>query len=326
MLVDKGIVRIGTEIEVADWKGAYTYQNVAAELIDAGAMEGTANDWKEWHRYNCDCELGCLRVKRGDLLVPPIVSMQYDASLPTKGAEFIVSPVLMVNGMEEMKRIFEIVTEHANWRDDIPAMRGNRMASPSIHLHVSATLTDGDAATNFYREPTGPGVALAADFLHSLSLFGVELILLSDIGALKRRGLAFRQPWREADGNRNHHGFIDIKKVVPERMVYIEWRMFEAAYKDWNYLETAAYLSAGLTRALLNPHTQDKLMTAGYRDRVDHGLVRNAIGTNNTTELLKLASGRRLGVLADMLEEELEDDDYGRKLVRQRFEEVGARV
>ena len=323
MLPERGIVRIGCEIEVASFRDRYTYQQVAAELVDAGAMEGTAADWQEYHRYNCDCGYGCLRVKRGDLLVPPIVSMQYDASLPTLGAEFIVSPVLLVNGMEEMRRIWEIVTEHAEWRDDLPAIRGQHMASPSIHLHVSATMPGGEKKMVSYGKR--PVIDPRADILHALSLFGPELLLLSDVEQF-RRGLAFRQPWREADGRDNHHGFVHVKRVDPGKMTYIEWRMFEAAYDNWAYLETAAYLAAGLTRALLAPETLDLLMAEGYRDKVDDAAIRAAIAGNDTAAALRLASPRRLAALQDLLGEELDDDDYGQALVRQRFNEVIERV
>jgi len=322
MLPERGIVRIGCEIEVASFKDGYTYQQVAAELIEAGAMEGEANDWIEWHRYNCDCGNGCGRVKRGDLLVPPIVSMQYDASLPKKGAEFIVSPVLLVNGMEEMQRIWEIVTAHAEWRDDLTSIRGN-LASPSIHLHVSATMPGAETR----RDPYAKKLAVdpRQDILHALSLFGPELLLLSDVEEF-RRGLAFRQPWRQADGRDNHHGFVHVKRVDPLRMTYIEWRMFEAAYNNWAYLETAAYLAAGLTRALLAPETLDTLMATGYEHKVPQLAIERVIAANDTAAALRLVKPERLQALQGLLDEELDDDDYGRGLVNQRFEEVLARV
>ena len=325
MLPERGIIRVGCEIEVAAWKDDYTYQRVAKELLADGHMEGGVNDWMEWHRYNCDCALGCGRVKQGDLLIPPIVSMQYDASLPTQGAEFIVSPVLLLNGMEEMKRIWEVITAHAEWRNDIKVIRGTTMASPSIHLHVSAILP-GNAEANDrrgYRETTLVDPRL--DILHALSLFGPELLLLSDVEDC-RRGLTFRQPWRKANGRDHHHGFIHVKKIVPQKMVYIEWRMFEAAYNDWNYLETAAYISAGLTRALLREDAYDILMAEGYAHKVSEIAIGEVIAKNDTEAALRLASRPRMNALQTLIEEELDDDDYGRALIAQRFEEVNARV
>jgi hypothetical protein len=324
MLVERGIVRVGCEIEVAAFKNGVVYADVAAELIDAGYMEGVAGNWQEWHQYNCACELGCGRVKRGDLLIPPIVSMQYDGSLPTAGAEFIVSPVLLINGMEEMRNIWEIVTKNAEWRNDLKAMRGTKKASPSIHLHVSATMPGEGGAMDpeaYQRIAIDP----RADVLHALSLFGPELLLLSDIEEF-RRGLAFRQPWRKADGKDNHHGFVHVKKIIPERLTYIEWRMFEAAYDNWEYLETAAYLSAGLTRALLRPEAYEQLMAEGYRNKVSALAIETVITQNDTAAALRLVAPARLAALQTLIEEELDDDDYGRGLVHERFVEVFDRV
>ena len=48
---DNGIVRVGMEIEIVKWKDKRTYQKVAADLIKAGFMSGTADDWATSHPY-----------------------------------------------------------------------------------------------------------------------------------------------------------------------------------------------------------------------------------------------------------------------------------
>ncbi len=326
MLIENGIVRIGCEIEVASWRQGTKYQDTAGRLIDAKFMEGTKDDWKIWHNYNCKCRLGCARVAKGDILLPnPLVSMQYDASLPERGAEFIVSPVLLIDGMDEMRQIWEIVCRDAVWNDKKQNMRGTGVATPSIHLHVSA-MVPGYAAIP-YQGAGGPGArdGPVEDALHALSMFGVEFIALSDISRY-RRGLAFRQPWRNADGRGRHHGFVHVKQIVPGNMAYIEWRMFEAAYNDWEYLETAAYLSGAITRALLKPTTMALLMEAGYRNQVDPALIEAAIANNDTEAALALVSRRRLRALRAIVEDELYDDTKGLRIMVSKFEEVEARV
>jgi hypothetical protein len=327
MLVENGIVRVGAEIEVAAWKTGHGYRSVAKKLLDAGFMEGTEDDWQRYHDYNCRCEKGCARVRSGAVLLPnPLVSIQYDASLPDTGAEFIVSPVLLINGMEEMREIWQIVTDAAMWRGDMVSMRGQPNAAPSIHLHVSVLHPEdrpqdlGGLAAADRR-----GAQNVADLLHALSLFAPELLLLSDIEEF-RRGLAFRQPWRHADGRNGHHGFIDVRAFRPGREVYIEWRMFEAAYNDWNYLEAAAYVSAGLTRAMMNADTIPRLMGAGYQMPPPSIEIENAIRNNDTAAVLQLASPRRLGALRDIIEAEMYDDAYGANVIRRKFEEVERHV
>ncbi len=325
MLVENGIVRVGCEIEVASFKQGTKYQDTAERLVNAGFLEGTKADWQQWHNYNCKCRLGCSRVAKGDILLPhPLVSMQYDASLPEKGAEFIISPVLLIDGMDEMRQIWEIVCKDAHWTDKQQNMRGTGLATPSIHLHVSAMIP-GYAAPPYTGAPDRTGIGHVDDALHALSLFGVEFIALSDITRY-RRGLAFRQPWRNADGRGRHHGFVQVKQIVPAHMAYIEWRMFEAAYNDWEYFETAAYLSGAMTRALLKPATTALLMEAGYRDQIDPALIEAAIVNNDTEAALALVSGRRLRALRAIVEEELYDDTKGLRIMVSKFEEVEARV
>ncbi len=324
MLIENGIVRVGAEIEVVAWKRGTKYQDTAKRLIDAGFMEGNHEQWETWHQYNCTCRFGCARIKKGDLLLPnPLVSMQYDASLPDLGAEFIVSPVLLINGMQEMKKVYDIVCKDAIWSDKKQAMRGGGMASPSIHLHVSA-VNPGYQPMPYAGPDPGRNNEIA-DALHALSMFAIELIALSDIPTL-RRGLAFRQPWRNADGRGRHHGFIHVRQMVPNELAYIEWRMWEAAYNDWNYFETAAYLAAALTRALLKPDTINTLMETGYANRVDQALLEAAIANNDTEAALALVSPIRLRALRQLIENELHDDLKGTRKIIARFEEVEARV
>ena len=101
MHINKGVIKVGMEIEVAAWKGEYSYQKVARDLIKAEYMQGPASQWDNYHNYHCTCKTGgCIHVRRGHIMLPPLVSLTYDASLPTTGAEFIISPILMADGSQ----------------------------------------------------------------------------------------------------------------------------------------------------------------------------------------------------------------------------------
>ena len=163
------------------------------------------------------------------------------------------------------------------------------------------------------------------DALHALYLFSPELLLLSDVPD-KRRGLEFRKPTRMADGIRGHHGFVHVREMNPPHTAYIEWRMFEAAYDDWNYLESAAYITAGMTRALLKEETIPMLMGIGYHDIPPTDLLDEAIMKDSTEDALALVSPRRLQALRQIIEAEMYDDPRGLEKVSTRFEEVAARV
>ncbi len=316
MLLDEGIIRVGMEIEIAAFADGVTYQDVIRQLLEAGYMDGGPEHWEQWHQYKCKCTYGCARVASGDVLVPHRVAVQYDASLPESGAEFIVSPTLMNEGLSEVRPVWDIITHDAEWRNDIPAMRG--MASPSIHLHVSVSKqTDGI-------QPEVVG--MREDALHALSLFGPEMIGIVDEFPL-RRGLAFRQPWRHADGRNNHHGFLQIRKMLANSYAYVEWRMFEAEYDNFEYIETGAYLAAALTRALMHPQQLlPNLFRDGYTDPVDQNVLRHVIQNDDTDGLLRIVSPVRLELLRNILVDELQDDAYGTELIERRFEEVMRRV
>ena len=329
MLIENGVVRVGVEIEVAAFETGYTYQMVADELVNMGHMEGEAADWQQYHQYKCRCELGCGLVKSGDVLVPQLVSMQYDASLPDTGAEFIVSPSLLINGMEEMREIWDVVTRHALW-DNTATNRHGGPSSPSIHLHVSATMPPPGGENNIEARTYDGAMAPpgrqrpADDLLHAFSLFAPELIMLSDIAEF-RRGLTFRQPTRNADGRpAGHHGFIQVKSFTPNHESYIEWRIFEAAYQDWDYFEASAYLAGALTRASVRPEVFAQLMATGYAAPPDENAVNKLTRADNTGGLIALASRTRLAGLRQIALAELHDDTYGQNVLRDHFNRMEA--
>lgn len=323
MLAERGIIRIGMEIEIATWEKPRTYQSVAQDLVQAGFMPNDPMGWKQPHKYGCKCDEICGRVRSGNVYIPPMVSLTYDASLPASGGEFVTSPAFLFDhGIEALREIWNITTQDAVWTDELPNRRGNGMCSPSIHLHVSSTIPGEEDANPRQDGPTEIGTWLTNDLMdetrvsnastdditHALVLYGPELLQLASVCGIQR-GLVFRKPTRYAD-QRGHHGLIHVRKALPY-MLHIEWRLFEAAYDQWQYIESAAYLSAGLTRALQREEAYHALMAAGYTRPYNRAAMEQAIGDNDTELALSLASLDRLHALRELVIEELDDDPAG---------------
>lgn len=315
----RAIVKVGMEIEVPKWNGR-TYYEVCKDLVDAQYMAGPAEQWRSHHKYHCSCEKGgCSLVRKGELVVPPLVSMTYDATLPKSGAEFIVSPVLLADTSlrEMLHEIWDIIVRDAYWGLDMKNWYENDNSSPSVHLHISARATKEQDNTRSIG-------SVSNDIMHALSLFSPELFLLAD-GAGKRRGVKFRLPTRDAinnDPQGKHHGFIDIRQIIPKNMVYLEWRLFEAAYDDWDYIEGAGYLAASLTRSFLEDEVLSALMTTGYRYSYDSDMATKIALEDDTEKFLSLASRERLNLLRQISVEQLGDDAYGANLVKALFKRI----
>ncbi|KKM76246.1 hypothetical protein LCGC14_1382100 [marine sediment metagenome] len=322
---DKGILKVGLEIEVCAWKNNTTYQDVARELVahPNGYMQGPPEQWNEWHTYHCSCEPGgCRQVRRGDIIVPPLVSMTYDASLPSTGAEYIVSPILLADGSDGMvmlKEIWDIIVKDAEWTTNGKGVNGAVNVSPSIHIHVSAN-------SNIEKNsPWAQGVSYSNDILHALELYSPELFALASLGRDDRRGLKFRIPNRLGifhDEMGAHHGFIHVRAAIPNQIAYIEWRLFEAAYDSWEYLERAIYLSSVLTRSLLLKEGLGRLMSGGYDDMYDEIELFKASRADSLSGVLNLVSRNRLASLRELCLNQIDDDMYGFHLIDDMFAEL----
>jgi hypothetical protein len=249
--------------------------------------------------------------------------MTYDASLPSTGAEFIVSPILLAdgsNGMMMLKEIWDTVVNDAVWTTDGESIHGTDEISPSIHVHVSAN-KDIEGKPS----PWAHGVSYSNDLIHALELFSPELFALAEVGREERRGLKFRLPNRLAishDETGGHHGFIHVRNAIPEQVTYIEWRLFEAAYDSWAYVERVIYLASVITRSLLEKQGLGRLMAAGYSDMYDEMELFSASRKNDLSAVLGLVSRERLGSLRELCLNQVDDDQYGFHLIDDMFGEV----
>lgn len=328
MLVERGVIKVGVEIEVPAWNNGRTYEDVCAELIEHDYMMGPHSLWTEHHEYHCNCTRGgCMTVKKGVLLNRPLVSMTYDASLPREGAEFIMSPILLTEeGMKHFHRIWNIIVEDAEWTDELENWYENGTCSPSTHLHVSATKKEYDG---YAPTPTAYH-NLPDNVWHALGLFSPELFLLADL-CNYRRGINYRWPTKESilldtSSTPEHHGFIHVKKLIPDKISYIEWRLFEAAYDDWEYIEAATYLSAALTRGLLNHKQYQRLMSLGYANAYDPQFLYQAAEARSIEKVLEAVDLERLSSLEMVALTNIDDDDYGREVITKLFERANKKV
>lgn len=321
MFIPRGVVRLGAEIEVAKFRPPNSYISTAKQLMKKNYMIGDEKVWEKYHQYHCNCTPGgCSMVKQGMLFDRPIVSMTYDATLPKYGAEFIMSPVLVNESLEHFENVWNIIADNAEWTRDLQDIKG-RPCSPSIHLHVSALLGEEDGSAG---HPKYQGHA--DDVLHALSLFSPELFLLASTASVAR-GVAYRLPDRTSMAMQpggHHHGFVQVRKTIPGKYVHIEWRLFEAAYKEWDYVEACAYLAAGLTRSLLSEEVFSQLMAVGYQFPIKGNIFKEAVRADDPNIILDAVNYDRLDILRETIIPRLDDNDYARDRVAQLFERASA--
>jgi len=248
--------------------------------------------------------------------------MTYDASLPKTGAEFIVSPILLADGSEGMlmlKDIWDIIVRDALWTTSGKGVNGASNVSPSVHIHVSA---NRPAARG---NPWQQGQSYSNDIIHALELFSPELFALASLGREERRGLKYRLPNRLSvfhDEMGAHHGFVHVRAAVPDSVTYIEWRLFEAAYDDWQYIERSIYLSSVLTRSLLEKEGLGRLMKYGYEDMYDEVDLFKATRADDLDTVLRLVSRQRLASLRETCLNQIDDDQYGFHIIDDMFAEL----
>ena len=249
----------GVEIEVVEWINVVTRADICNNLISQGYMDEKAGYQNAYHDYHCKCETCTLWTSDplGVKCPEPIqVALTYDGSLPTEGGEFITSP-FPVHGyfMNEMQQILTTVGKDANWTLARKAMRGNGLASPSIHIHTSVF--------NPYTD------SHETDFTQLMYGYFPELFMLACSAGVER-GMFFRKAMTASmansmtnqtrivigdDANWAHHLFLANRQNRNRHLsqyYYHEWRMFEAAYNDWPYVAGAIYLTSALSQLAFN--------------------------------------------------------------------------
>lgn len=305
------LVKVGFEIEVVQFKQGETFTSVASQLMTKGYMPNDGDDWNGVHEYGCRCAQVCRHVRGGDVMSPPMVSLTYDASLPQTGGEFVTSAIPVEDEfLAQFKDIWSTISSRSIWNNTLMNRRANDVASPGFHVHCSATDTYGKiratAARGFVHN------RYMEDVSSLLTFFGPELFRLAVL-ASNIRGMYYRQPLRYVEGDRyGHHGAFQVRAASPGA-AYVEWRLWEMEYEDWDYVAGVTYVSAALTRALSNPGTISALMGVAWAYPLDESIAEKAVMSDALGEYLDLSDESRFNALHQLVLENLEDDDAGRE-------------
>ena len=240
------VPKVGLELEVVEWEGDTTDVVVASKLEAAGFMPNNVYSQGE-HAYHCTCET-CHNIG-SEAQFPVMWKMQYDASLPVEGAEFISSPFPVQEFfVENAMHAMQIISEDAVWSVDLPS-RDGAAASPGLHVHCHVA---GPEIEGFTMPQLQNALRVYKNYIP-------ELFLLADAAGVRRR-LEFRLPTIEmnAGGLTNgHHNFLALagEGITARRddrtSLRLEWRLFEAAYENTDYLRGTIYLCAALTQLIV---------------------------------------------------------------------------
>lgn len=295
---DFGLVpKFGVEIEVVRWKNR-TRTRVCKDLIEAELMSVDGKFDEQFHQYHCTCRV-CRAWSTGKVPWPIQVVQQYDASLPDEGGEFITSPMLCTElFMDGFKTVWDTVAKSADWTMNVPNRRGTP-SSPSIHVHVSVE--------NPFKEVINARLARQALWGFLPELFAIAGVCGTD------RGVEFRHP----DPDMGHHSAINIcsmgrdedgdvavtglRQVRPRERnrqdgMRLEWRIWEAAYTDWEYTEGVVALSCAMTQLVANRDMAKLLDTSATL--LDDGEY-DVSDANTTAQILNLFSSKRFSFLTE---------------------------
>lgn len=232
----------GVELEVAEWYGDKTMYDVAKRLSERGYMPPGTYD-EERHDYNCRCNT-CQNIGV-NVIYPGQWKMQRDASLPhATGAEYISSP-FMANGdwLVTMRESLEIISADAVGDSTRLNERGGD-TSVGMHVHVH---TQGPEMKGMIYDMTD----LTMNGQSLLYKFVPELFALAG-SAGTQRGLEYRIPSLGED----HHSFVAPAQRGTRRL---EWRIWEAAYEDIDYMMGAIVMSCAATQLLHREDVTKKL-------------------------------------------------------------------
>lgn len=263
------VPRVGIEIEVAHWGSSDVKERslVCQNLVDAGFMPDSPTPFQAgYHQYNCRCK-DCTRWEAEDVDPYPVqFTLEYDASLPEYGGEFITSPFpVLPDYMRSFYDGWKMVTARAVRDLKVKNRDGDDYASPSVHVHSSC----------MNPEHYDGGVALAFFSAFAPEIFGFATCTGLD------RGLKFRHTdFDEKNGayvrGYAHHRFVNIKPLQVRGLAdarnagpHVELRVWEADYANDRYIRGAVNITAALTQLAANAAIANK-MTA-YTIMADRG-------------------------------------------------------
>ena len=252
------IPRVGVEIEVTHWGAHDTKRRatVCQDLVDAGLMADAPTPFQQgYHQYNCRCR-DCTRWEAEDIDPFPVqFTLEYDASLPEYGGEFITSPFpVLPEYLRSFYNGWDTITRTAVRDLKVKKRDGTDYASPSVHVHSSCVNPenyDGGIAVSFF------------------SAFAPEIFGFATCTGLDR-GMKFRHTdfdEKKAAYNRGytHHRFVNIKpmqsQIAPGVVgPHVELRVWEAEYNNNRYVRGAVNITAALTQLSANSAIANKMI------------------------------------------------------------------
>lgn len=247
---EKGPVPLlGVEAEVIGWHGGRKDVDVVKDLDKLGYMD--ASMYEKQHKYHCPCK-PCTVIGNSKLH-PPQFKMQYDASLPKEGAEYISSPFpALVPIIEDMVEALLVIGQDAYGPDVEATDQKGRPASAGLHIHASVKVDDWAIEKGILK-----------DAIRTFYMYYPEIILLASSTG-RRRFMHYRWPRYT---HHDHHSFLIQSRG------HLEWRVFEAELSDPTYLFGSMVMAASLTYLVQEPRILSTLETCGTVERWDSEIL-----------------------------------------------------
>jgi len=260
---------VGVEIEVALWKPGTDMLQVSEEIEAAGFMPPDSYSQGR-HDYHCPC-LMCASIGK-EILFPVTFKLQRDASLPTKGGEFISSPFPAEETfLTQAATVYHIISESA--LPPIPNktldQRGEHYAEVGLHVHAFSLGPHLAGMVDRQRRDNANLTEMASNAFLG---FAPELFALAAAnGDHSNRSLAFRlasshreTAYATTDVNglqlNTHHLFIASTPITRHNTTpHVEWRFWEMPYGDEAYFQGAIVISAALTQMLHRVDVVEKM-------------------------------------------------------------------
>lgn len=236
----------GVELEVADYAEGSIY-TAAKKMEDHGYMpESTFS--RNRHDYHCRCNV--CEVIGSQVVYPGQWKLQRDGSLPDDGGEFISSPFIATESFfDHMREGLTIISDGAIGENDYD--EEEIVCGLHVHVHSQGPWLKGMYDDSVLYDGAVKDLPVYGQKL--LYSFAPELFTLASSAGIER-GLSYRTPSKSGD---SHHSFVSPSATGNKRR--LEWRLWEAAYHDVDYMMGAIVFSIAATQLLHRENVATKM-------------------------------------------------------------------